>query len=424
MFLKVHLDHRTRQTYRYDALGNVAGATIAAIVSTFGLVLAKRADAPIWLISFGVAGMFVPSLLAWLVPCCCRRLPVGAVILCFRLLAGLTMLPAIISPSLETFLLGYILALICIGLADYTYPALLQRLYQPEEQRVCFSFTFALRATLMLLMFLALGPILDTLSAQHGFRLLGVVCIALAALSAGATWRFRGVRENEAAAQCDMPAASPWANPMFVRYLVILTVFGIGNAAFNVLWPIMAVNPFGLSNAQVGLLQSLSMLSQLAAYSWFNRFGKLPRSLQSTAAIFLFYALPCVVAVGLLHSDWSQAAKYWTLLVSMVLFNFAAGIWAMYFYLLVNAMAGDGSPLPYHATQGVVVGVRGLIIPFACGAIYSRAGLEISLWLTAAFFLAASVVAVLSGGFTYNAAQEQRQAESKVLAMALERSAE
>lgn len=380
----------------YDALGNVAGATLSAIASTFGFVLARRADAPPFLIPFGVAAMFAPSLLAWIAPLLCRWIPLGAAIMGLRLLAGLAMIPCLLHPSLATFFTGYLVVTICIGLSDYCYPSLLKILYQADEQRRFFGVIYALRATLMLVLFLLIGSRLDHVSVMNGFRLLALSGLLLGVLAGAFTTPFRHIRDRCVVTFTDSASKSPLANPMFVRYLVILSAFGVGNAAFLVIWPNMAVKPFNLTNTEVGVLQALSMVSQLIAYSWFSRFGRVPRTLRPTAVLFPLYALPCFAALALMWTGGTHGVQFWVLLFFMVLFNFGVGIWTMYFYLLVNAMAGDDTPLPYHATQGVVVGVRGVIVPFIFGAIYHYFGLACSLWLTAGFFLLASVIAIFS----------------------------
>jgi len=396
VFLSPQIGRDARRIYRYDALGNVAGATLAAMLSAFGLVLAKRADAPNWIVFAGVAGMFTPSLLAWMTPVLRRLFPLGGALMGLRLLAGFTLLPCVIHPSLGWFLFGYIGALILIGLGDYIYPALLCILYRAEEHRSVFSIIFATRAVLMFTLFLALGAILDRLTTYNGFRLLGCIGMALSVISASATWRFRHIHDMPAETEEEPRVGSPWANRMFIRYLIILTTFGIGNVGILVLWPILAAVTFKFSNTEVGWFTALGMLTQLAAYSWFNRHGTVPLTLRITAGPFITYALPCLTGAALLLWHGSHAVHFWVLLPAMLLFNLGSGVWTMYFYLLVNKMAGPSSPLPYHAIQGTVVGVRGLVFSFLIGFFYERFGMPASLLLTAGFLLAAAVMAIMS----------------------------
>jgi hypothetical protein len=79
----------------------------------------------------------------------------------------------------------------------------------------------------------------------------------------------------------------------------------------------------------------------------------------------------------------------------MVVYNVGVGIWAMYFYLLVNAMAGESSPMPYQAAQAIVVGVRGLVVPFVFVEVLRLTGLPMSLWLATCFYIAAAIIAGL-----------------------------
>lgn len=396
MFLSPQIDRDARRIYRYDALGNVAGATLAAMLTAFGLVLAKRADAPDWIVFAGVAGMFTPSLLAWVMPLLRRLFPLGGILLGLRLLAGFALLPCVIRPSLGWFLFGYIGALILIVLGDYLYPSLMRILYRPEEHRTVLSIIFATRAVVMFTMFLALGAVLDQLSAANGFRLLGCIGIALSVISAGATWRFRHLHDVPVKPEDEPRADSPWVNRMFIRYLIILTVFGVGNVGVLVLWPILAAVTFKFSNTEVGWFTALGMLMQLAAYSWFNRHGKVPLTLRITAGPFITYALPCLTAAALLLWHGSHAVYFWVLLPAMLLFNLGAGVWTMYFFLLVSKMAEPSSPLPYHAVQGTVVGVRGVVFAVLIGIFYQHFGMLVSLLMTAGFLLAAAVMALAS----------------------------
>jgi len=399
VFLTPQIHRDTRLTYRYDALGNVAGAMLSAMLNAFGLFLAKQGDAPDWIVFVGVAMLFTPSLLAWVMPLVLRRFPLGGTLTALRLLAGFFLLPCIIHPSRGWFLFGYTGALILIVLADYVYPVLLRILYRPEEQRSVLGTIFAVRAVAMFVMFLALGAMLDRMTPQNGFRLLGVLAIAFSMVSAAATWRFRHIHDNPAKAEDEPRAGSPWANRLFIRYLVILTVFGIGNVGFLVLWPILAAVDFNFTNTEMGWFTALGMLMQLAAYSWFSRHGAVPLTMRITAGPYITYALPCLVAAALLY--WfgtlkMHAVYFWVLLPSMLLFNFGAGVWSMYFYLLVNKMAEPSSPMPYHAIQGTVVGARGVVFSFLIGIFYGKFGMPASLLLTAGFLLAAAVMALLS----------------------------
>jgi len=384
---------------RLDALGNVAGATISAIINAFGLVLAKRDDAPTWVISAGVIAMFLPSVLAWVVPLLSRRIRLGTLVLLFRLLAGVALLPCALYPSLATFLIGCMLELTAIGLADYSYPVLMKQLYPADAHRRIFGMIYTLRALLMFTSFVALGWVLDHLThdAAAGYRLLALVGIALSLISAAASWPSRRLRDSGGDSADDAAGASPWQNPMFRRYLLILTVFGVGNAAFQVLWPLMVAGDWlALSYSELGILQALSMLAQMAAYSWFSRFGQLRPTLRMTAPIFLVYTFPCLAALLLHHLAASHAVIFWTLVPVLLLYNAFSGIWTMYFYLLVNAMAGNASPLPYQTTQGTVVGIRGVLVPPLTALFCDHFSLTPSLLLTTGFFLAAAVIAAVS----------------------------
>ena len=417
MFLSPHIHRDTRQTYRYDALGNVAGAMLSAMLIAFGMFLAKQGRAPDWVVFVGVAGQFAPSLLAWAMPLVLRRVPLGSLLTALRLLAGFFLLPCIIHPSRGWFLFGYTGALILIVLADYVYPSLLRLLYRPEEHRSVFSTIFAVRAVSMFVMFLVLGAVLDRLAPQDGFRLLGCLAIVFSVTSACATWRFRHMHDAPPTAGDEPGAASPWANRMFVRYLVILTVFGIGNVGFLVLWPILAAVDFKFTNSEMGVFTALGMLMQLAAYSWFSRHGRVPLTLRTTAGPFITYALPCLAAAALLCRPAAHAVYFWALLPFMLLYNFGAGVWAMYFYLLVNKMAEPSSPMPYHAIQGTAVGVRGIAFSFVFGAFYQRFDMLAAQLLTAGFLLAAAVLALSSP----RSFAPVKQAEAETPAVALER---
>lgn len=398
MFLTPQIQRATRRTYRYDALGNVVGAMLSAMLNAFGLFLAKQGSAPDWIVFVGVAGLFTPSLLAWVMPLVLRRFALGGTLMALRLLAGFFLLPCIIHPSLGWFLFGYTGALILIVLADYVYPSLLRILYRAEEQRSVLSTIFAVRAVAMFIMFLALGAVLDRLTPSNGFRVLGVLAIMFSVVSAAATWRFRHIHDEPAKAE-DKPRSSPWANRLFIRYLIILTVFGIGNVGFLVLWPILAAVDFKFTNIEMGWFTALGMLMQLVAYSWFNRHGTLPLTLRITAGPFVTYALPCLVAAGLLFwygAHKAHAVYFWILLPAMLLYNLGTGVWSMYFYLLVNKMAEPSSPMPYHAIQGTIVGARGIIFSFVFGVFYQHFHMLASQLLTAGFLLAAAVMALAS----------------------------
>lgn len=420
VFLTPQIHRDTRRTYRYDALGNVAGAMLHAMLTAFGMFLAKQGHAPDWVVFVGVAGQFAPSLLAWAMPLVLRRVPLGGALLTLRLLAGFFLLPCIIHPTRGWFLFGYMGALILIVLADYAYPSMLRLLYHPEEHRSVFSTIFAIRAISMFILFLALGAVLDRLAPREGFRLLGCLAILFSVTSACATWRFRRLHDAPAPAADEPRAASPWANRMFIRYLIILTIFGIGNVGFLVLWPILAAVDFRFTNSEMGWFTALGMLTQLAAYTWFSRHGEVPLSLRITAGPFITYALPCLAIAALLCLPVAHAVYFWALLPFMLLYNFGAGVWAMYFYLLVNKMAEPHSPMPYHAIQGTTVGVRGIIFSFAFGAFYQHFGMLATQFLTAGFLLAAAVLALLSPRSFAAAARE----EAETPAVALERVAE
>jgi hypothetical protein len=392
------LDSGLQATYQADATANVAWALFGSALSGFAMVVARKAGGGAGLMAFGMMCNYVPGIMAWLTMLLARRFPLGSVIVGLRALACLGMLPCVIAPSLTTLTLGYFLVYTLGGMADAAYPTLLHAIYPRDAHTRVMSTVFGLRTLAGFLLLLALGGIMNHLSEAAAIRLLGSMAV-LGVVSVAATWRFRGVRDVHPDAP-EPETGHPLANREFVRYLTSLTVYGVGIVFAGVVWPMLQVDrdAFNLSYSQVGVLAGASALTLTVTYLIFSRYGVVRASNRLLALPYVLIAQYIVAAWVLLRVGLHGTAAFPWLLAGVAVTNIGAGLQGIYFHLVVNALAGGRSPLRYQATQGVIVGTRGIVAGILAWLLCQRVGLPTTAAIAAVLMLLGGALAWLSPG--------------------------
>jgi len=406
------MPREVRATLQTDAWSNVLWIMMFAGVQSFALVVARRLGAGTLLISAGTAVLYIPGILTWIVYLLCRRFPLGGVMIALRALAGAGTLACLFFPSLWGLALGFSMLTIAGGIIEGIYPAFLRVVYPPNQQNRAMGLIYTARALGCFCWLFLLGWVLSSVSRVNSIRVLGLLGV-LGFLSAAIHWQFRGVREEPVTQKPNVAAAiPPHANPEFIRYLISLTIYGIGIMFSLFITPILQVDMFKLTNSQVGALAAVAMLSQMVAYMFFSRYGVIHPSNRLLGVPYMMLAAPIITSVVLVFMHLYppyHALPFWTLLAAAVVGGIGTGIQAMYFYLVVNALAGSASALKYQTFQQTVVGLRGVITPFIAGIVYAHSGILPCILIAAAFMLAGGVAALFLSSAPK--AEETRQVE-------------
>lgn len=393
-------ERETRAIFLADSTANVVWVMLLIGLQSFAMVMARRLGAGAFLLSAGSALMYLPGMLTGSLPLLCRRFPLGGVMIALRVIAGCGTLLCLCWPSLYGLAFGFAIMTIAGGWVEACYPVFVRSVYPAATHSRVMGTIFTARALAAFLWVLLLGWLISNDSPVQSIRVLGGVGV-LGIVSAMLHWRFRHVREEHAeehaAAQPDArPVTPPLANREFIYYLISLTVFGAGIMFSLVATPFMQVNAFRLSNSQVGMLVAVGMLSQMLAYIYFSRFGVARANNRLLAIPYALLAAPITVSAVLLACHLYppfHVLPFGLLLAANVVGGIGTGLQAMYFYLVVNALAGSSSALGYQTTQQTVVGLRGVIMPFVAGIVYQHFGLLTCVVISSALILGGGVLA-------------------------------
>ncbi len=364
-----------RVTLRTDAWANVVWILLFSGVQSFALVLAWRMGAGTLLISAGAALLYIPGAFTWIVPLLCRRFPLGGVMLGLRALAGAGTLACLCFPSLWGLALGFGILTIAGGWVEAVYPAFLHAVYPPNQQNRVMGLIFTARALASFGWLLLLGGVLNAVSPRNGIRVLGLMGV-LGFITAAICWRFRTVQEKPATTSPEAAdGLPPHANGEFIRYLISLTIYGVGIMFSLFITPILQVDIFRLTNGQVGALAAVTMITQMFSYLFFSRYGVVHPSNRLLGFPYMMLAAPITLSAVLmllhLYPPY-HAVPFPALLAAACVGGVGTGIQGMYFYLVVNALAGSASALRYQSFQQAVVGIRGVVTPFIAGLVFAH----------------------------------------------------
>ena len=246
-------------------------------------------------------------------------------------------------------------------------------------------------------MSLLAGWPLTHLSQDNGIRLLGAACI-FGLPVAGLMWRFRHVHEAPSPPPPlpeERGVSGPWRNRAFIWYLIALTFFGTGGIIGTVAWPVLLADTtaFHFSYTQVGVLSAMASVAQMAAYLFVSRYIRVHADNRQLVLPYALFAVNIATCLVLLLLGVKGTAAFVVLLCSLAVSNFGVGLQGVYFYLVVNAMAGDGPVLPYQSAMNIVVGTRGLIMPAVAAALLRYAGLKPAAAISAGLIIMAAVLA-------------------------------
>ncbi len=372
-----HTARETRADFRADALANVAWVMLLCGVQGFALVLARRLGATTLMLSAGTAMGYLPGLLTCILSPLCRHLSLGSVTILLRVLSGASLLICLLQPTLLGLAIGFSLMTIVGGLVEASYPVLVSQIYRPALQSRAMSLIYTARALAGFVWLVFLARLMSDGDSAHCIRILGLMG-GLGVISAAAHWRFRSIREEIAQPEQTRVDNHPLKNREFMYYMTSLTVFGSGWLFAMFITPILQVNIFKLNNGQVGMLAAVNILVQMLAYLYFSRFGVIRPCNRLLAIPYVLLGIPIFTySVLLLFHQFPpfHPAPFWVLLVANGLGGIGVGLQAMYFYLVVNALAGGASRLRYQTFQATVNGGRGIIFPFIAGLVYAKFGL-------------------------------------------------
>ncbi|MHB0939406.1 MAG: hypothetical protein ACYDCO_22995 [Armatimonadota bacterium] len=173
MLFTTLLEKNIRRVYLADASSVVLWSPFVSNVLAFVFVLACRAGAGPEMIAICTSLMYVPSTLAFVMPMLSRRMPLGAMVILLRMLAGAGMLYCALVPTLTGLAVAFTVAMLAYGFAEIAYPALFNALYPAEYQTRVLGLIQTERSALVFVSLLALGPMLKALDSTGGIRLLG-----------------------------------------------------------------------------------------------------------------------------------------------------------------------------------------------------------------------------------------------------------
>ena len=355
-----------RFNFKWDLTASVLMGIAGGVIGNYMLVVARRLGADPLLLSVIIAGSFLGSVLAIAAPYLLETeqpafrvalvLGVGHLVWILALFVGAPL------PYTVVTVTHYLL----VGLPGPMYARIVQGAYpRPVRGRLMAGVRTASSALALLTVPLA-GVALDAVGYGATFAVAGIV----GAVGSVAYARLRILRPSVS------KKPSPWKlivsalrNRTFRNYIIAYNVFGVSGLLIYLAMPIVLVDRFDLPFSIVGVLTLLQGLTGLLA---FPLWGQIADRKSGPAASLWSNSVGVLVALLFLVSI--PLGSVWVLALAFVARGVQIAGYEIGWQTSVTAMAAPEETSALTTTFLVVMGFRGLIVPFVGAALLSGLG--------------------------------------------------
>lgn len=373
---------RARQAFLYDLAGSVLLGLFTGMVVPFLPVVARRIGASPLQVSLVVAAPAVGLVLtAWWSVLMAGRNPIHFITWPGVLARGLFLLvPFASTPATFTALvLGF---QVLNGMTVPAYATAVRLLFPAE-----------FRGTLLGLVRTGLSgaAILGSLLAGPALQWVGhrVVFPIASLLGMGSALVYSQIRPPRSYALAPRPGLREawqvaWADHRFRRVLAISTVFGFGGWTMAPAVPLLLVDVFGATNAQVGVLAATTSFASLLGFVGWGRLVDRSSGLHVLRVVFAASILTPLLYF-LAPSTW------FAVLPAAADGFFVAGV-ELAWMATVMELAPLDRVAHYAGAYTSLIGLRGLVAPPLAGVLAGALGPRPVFLLAAAFIAAAGIL--------------------------------
>lgn len=374
---------RVRANFRIDLFSAVCVGAFVSVLVAFMPVVVRRMGGTPTDVAIVVAAPFVGHFLAPFFTFLLAHLaPV-------RVVAGTSSL------ARSIFILGVLLATTPLMLALSSvafwivtisnvaaYTALMRGIY-PDSERAHVMGKVRVGASVAGIASAALaGTLIDAVPAQLVFA--GAALISLP----GSLAFFRIQFDSRGGFGTRRPAGDiardVWRDRRYRLLMISFLVFGWGNLMNFAVFPIMLVDHFDASNSFVGVMSAVQSAATIVAYVVVGRLIDRGSSLRQT---FLATLLVLLVPLG-----YVVAPVAWALLPVAIIAGITQASGELTYHTNVVQLAPREKLAEYAAAQSLLLGVRGMLAPFAASALLGVMEPRAVLLVGIAFMVAGAVI--------------------------------
>jgi len=373
---------RARQAFWYDLAGSVLFGLFTGMVVPFLPIVARRIGASSLQVSLVVAAPAAGLVLtAWWSVLIAGRNPIQFITWPGVLARGLFLLtPFVPSPAAFTALVLSFQVL--NGVTVHAYASAVRLLFPAEFRGTLLGLVRTGLSGAAILGSLLAGPALP----RVGHRIVFPIASLLGIASALVYIRIRPPRSYALATRPPFREAwrVAWADVRFRRVLVISTVFGFGGWTMAPAVPLLLVDVFGATNAQVGVLAATTSFASLLGFVGWGRLVDRSSGLHVLRTVFAASILTPLLYL-LAPSPW------FAILPAAADGLFVAGV-ELAWMATVMELAPPDRVTHYAGAYTSLIGLRGLVAPPLAGLLAEAFGPRPVFLLAAAFIAAAGIL--------------------------------
>lgn len=351
---------RVRRNFRIDFFSAICAGTFSAVLIAFMPVVVRRmggtpTDVAI-VVGAPFAGHFLSPFFSYLL----AHLRPVRVVAATSTLARLVFIVTVLLATTPLMLALSTVAFWVLTISNIAaYTALMRGIY-PDQERAHVMGKVRVGAAIAGIVSAAVaGTLIDAVPAQLVFAAAAVLSLP------GSIAFFRITHEGNGGFSARRPAMDiardVWRDRRYRMLMLSFLVFGWGNLMNFAVFPIMLVDRFDASNTFIGIMAAVQSATTIVAYVVIGRLIDRGSSLRQT---FIATLLILLVPLGYLVSPFT-----WLLIPVAVVAGITQASGDLTFYTNVVHLAPGDKIAEYAAAQSFLLGIRGMIAPFAASAL-------------------------------------------------------
>lgn len=351
---------RVRRNFRIDFFSAICAGTFSAVLIAFMPVVVRRmggtpTDVAI-VVGAPFAGHFLSPFFSYLL----AHLRPVRVVAATSTLARVVFIVTVLLATTPLMLALSTVAFWVLTISNIAaYTALMRGIY-PDQERAHVMGKVRVGAAIAGIVSAAVaGTLIDAVPAQLVFAAAAVLSLP------GSIAFFRITHEGNGGFSTRRPAMDiardVWRDRRYRMLMLSFLVFGWGNLMNFAVFPIMLVDRFDASNTFIGIMAAVQSATTIVAYVVIGRLIDRGSSLRQT---FIATLLILLVPLGYLVSPFT-----WLLIPVAVVAGITQASGDLTFYTNVVHLAPGDKIAEYAAAQSFLLGIRGMIAPFAASAL-------------------------------------------------------
>lgn len=374
---------RVRRNFRIDFFSAICAGTFASVLVAFMPVVVRRMGGTPTDVAIVVGAPFAGHFLAPFFSYLLAHLRPVRVVAATSTLARVVFIVSVLLATTPLMLALSTVAFWVLTISNIAaYTALMRGIY-PDQERAHVMGKVRVGAAMAGIVATALaGTLIDVVPAQIVFAVAAIISLP------GSIAFFRIQHDGTGGFGARRPAVDiardVWRDHRYRKLMLSFLVFGWGNLMNFAIFPIMLVDRFDASNTFIGIMAAVQSATTIVAYVVIGRLIDRGSSLRQT---FFATLLVLLVPLGYLVSPATLL-----LLPVAVIAGITQASGDLTFFTNVVHMAPPDKIAEYAAAQSFLLGIRGMMAPFAASALLGVMEPRAVLAVGMAFMVAGAVI--------------------------------